>query len=254
MSKYRCPLCGATHKDQAERCRLCGQSMAPGAVATTVSRPAEPVRAARGTKGVVLIGAGLVMAVLGVAVVVGVVQANRQIRVAEDLVIGPADGWTVQTDEEGGFAVELPGTRTRESEVAAVTDDGRATAWTAELGDDAELKVAWGEVAPAYTDGAPVRPAAIRYLRDTTVARWLAGNRLDTTFVTVDEGGAGGLPAVTVRTTQARLALQGREAYSRATFALDGTRLYVLQVVTIYRDAPQLDRMVASFRPGATAS
>jgi hypothetical protein len=254
MSKYRCPLCGATHKDPADRCRLCGQSMAPGGVATSTQPVAQSVRAQRGIKGTVVIGLGLVLGVLVLAIVFGVARENTQIRKAKDLVVGEADGWTTQVDDQGKFSVELPGTRTRESEPSAATDDHKITAWHASLGDDGQVTVGWGKVSPALTNGVLATPAAYLYLRETVVPRWLAGNGLTSDFVTTQEGAAAGLPAVTLHTTQARLKFGGQDAYGHLTFALNGTTLYVLQVVTIYKDVPQLTRMVASFAVTGTVT
>jgi hypothetical protein len=254
MSKYRCPLCGATHKDPAERCRMCGQSMEPGAPRVNAHQRVDPVRARRGTKGLVLIGIGLVVAIGVAAVALGLVRETTQVRKAKDLVTGEADGWTTQVDEQGRYTVALPGTRTRESTAFPATDDGRITAWHAELGTDAEILVGWGKVSPTLTDGTLAAPAAYRYLRETVVPRWMAANGLPESFVSLEEGGAGGLPAVTARTTQARLKLGDQDAYGHLTFALNGTTLYVLQVRTIYLDAPQLPRLVNSFRvTGAVA-
>jgi hypothetical protein len=247
MSTHRCPLCGANHKEEAEFCRLCGQSLAPGSVATVTRSVATPVHATRGTKGMVLIGLGLVVAVLVAAVVFGVVRDNAQIRKAKELVTGEADGWTPQVDDLGKFTVALPGSRTREVLANPATDDRKLTAWHADLGDDTTVLVGWGKVTAPLVNGVIAAPAAYRYLRETVVPRWQAAGNLTTDFVTVEETGVGGLPAVAVRTTQARLALNGRDAYGSMVFALNGNTLYVLQVLSIYKDMPQLSRMASSF-------
>jgi hypothetical protein len=215
---------------------------------------AQPVRAARGTKGLVFIGLGLVVAVLVAAVVFGLARENTQIRKARDLVTGEADGWTTQADDLGKFTVILPGTRTREVLMHPATDDRRVTAWHADLGDDTAVSVGWGKVSPPLVNGVLAPPAAYRYLRDTVVPRWMAANGVADDFVTVDETAAGGLPAVTVHTTQARLKHKGQDAYGALTFALNGPTLYILQVLSIYRDSPQLGRMVGSFAVTGTVS
>jgi hypothetical protein len=247
MSNHRCPLCGANHKEEAEFCRLCGQSLAPGAVTTAAPAVARPVRAVRGTKGMVLIGLGLVVAVLLAAVVFGVVRENAQIRKARELVTGQADGWTPQPDDQGRFTIVLPGTRTREVLTHAATDDRRITAWHADLGDDTEVLAGWGKVSAPLANGVITPPAAYLYLREVVVPRWLAAGNLTANFVTIEETGAGGLPAVLVRTTQARIAHKGRDSYASLVLALNGGTLYVLQVLSIYKDMPQLSRMVDSF-------
>jgi hypothetical protein len=253
MSKYRCPLCGAGHKDQAENCRLCGQSLTPGAVAA-VPVGAQPLRTTRGNKGLVLIGLGLVIVVLGGAVALGVARESSLVRKGEGLVVNEADGWTTQVDDQGRYTVELPGTRTREATAFVGTDDRKLSAWHAKLGSDTDVLVGWGKVSPTLTDGVLAPPAAYRYLRDTVLPRWMAGNGLTEGFVTIDETGAGGRPAVAVHSTQARLKLEGQDAYVHVTFALNGTTLYVLQVLTIYKDAPQMARMVNSFMVTGTVA
>jgi hypothetical protein len=58
---------------------------------------------------------------------------------------------------------------------------------------------------------------------------------------------AGGVPGVTVRTTQPRVTLDGQEAYAFITFGLNTKTLYVLRVVSIYKEADQPDRLLNSF-------
>src|SRR5690606_10843475 len=165
MSTYRCPLCGASHKDDAERCRLCGQSLKADTVAVAPPRATTgPVRAQRGIKGVVLIGLGLVIALGAVAVAFGLVQENKQVRQAKELVTGPVDGWSTQEDHEGRFRVDLPGTRTRSLMPVAGADDGTVTAWAASVGDDTDLVAGWGTVTPPLTDGVISAPIATQYL------------------------------------------------------------------------------------------
>src|SRR3954452_18125007 len=101
MSRYRCPRSGARHKHDADRCRVCGQSMTPGAVAVHTQDVAQPLRSARGIKGLVLIGLGLVIAVVAGALAFGVAQDNPAIRKAKGLVTESADGWTALAEDEG---------------------------------------------------------------------------------------------------------------------------------------------------------
>jgi hypothetical protein len=208
------------------------------------------------TRMLALIGAVLVTAVLTGAVASGLVTGEPPSRAARGLLAREADGWTVQVDDEGRFRVELPDDRTREVVEHPAPDDRRLTAWTANVGQDARVIAGWATVNPPVIDGTLAATASHRYLRDTVLDRWLDAHQLSAAFVTVREGGVGGVPAVTVRTTQPRpLAtsprpgspLAGREAYAEATFALDGSTLYVLETVTIYRDAVQLDRLAESF-------
>lgn len=249
MSSYRCPLCGANHKDAAERCRLCGQSLAPGAVDAAPRAVAKPVRAKRGIKGVVLIGLGLVVALLVGALAFGVLKADRQVRMAQDLVTGTADGWSTQAEAEGQFQVDLPGTRTRSAATFAGTDDGTITAWQSSIGDDTEVLAGWGTVTPPLTDGKISNALAVQYLKETVIPRWAVTNGVGEKTGLFREGTIGGLPAVSVETVQPQLKVKGKEGFAHVAVALRGTRLYVLQVLTIYKDTPQLERMANTFVP-----
>jgi hypothetical protein len=251
MSSYRCPLCGANHKDAAERCRLCGQSLAPGAVDTAPRAVAKPVRAKRGIKGVVLIGLGLVFALLAGGLAFGLLRADRQVKMATDLVTGTADGWSTQAENEGQFQVDLPGTRTRSAATFAGTDDGNITAWQSSVGDDTEVLAGWGTVTPPLTDGKVSNPLAIQYLKETVIPRWAVAQGIEEKTGEFQEGTIGGLPAVMVETVQPQLKVKGKEAFAHVAVVLRGTRLYVLQVLTIYKDTPQLNRMANTFVPTA---
>jgi hypothetical protein len=248
MSKYRCPVCGASHKSEAERCRLCGQSLLPGAMAADVPRSvAGPARKQRGMKGVVLIGIAIVLALGAAALFFGVVHEDSQIRKARGFVTGEVDGWSPQIDDEGRFRVELPGTPTRSTGAFAGTDSGSITAWQSSLGDDTQVRAGWGTVTPPLTDGVISTPIALQYLRETVVPRWAAANGLEMGDLQVTEVGLGGLPAVRVRTLQSDLKVTGKDAFGQLVVALDGTRLFVIDEVSIYKDATQLDRMASSF-------
>jgi hypothetical protein len=251
MSSYRCPLCGANHKDAAERCRLCGQSLAPGAVDTAPRSAVKPVRAKRGIKGVVLIGLGLVLALIIGALAFGLLRADRQVKMAQDLVTGTADGWSTQVESEGHFQVDMPGTRTRSTTTFAGTDDGNLTAWQSSVGDDTETLVGWGTVTPPLTDGTISHPLAVQYLRETVLPRWALAHGIEEKTGEFQEASIGGLPAVVAKTVQPQLKVKGKEAFAHMAVALRGTRLYVLQVLTIYKDTPQLERMANTFVPTA---
>jgi hypothetical protein len=252
MSSYRCPVCGANHKDGAERCRLCGQSLAPGTVAAATPKSvARPARAQRGIKGVVLIGIGLIAGLIALAVLFGVLKDDRQVQKAKDLVSGQADGWSTQVEDEGHFEVALPGTRTRSTTAWAGTDTGTITAWQAAIGDDTEILAGYGHVTPPLKDGTISPALAQQYLRDTVAERWAAANGYTEATATMREGFVGGLPTLVIHTTQDRMKIKGKDAFAHFAMILRNDTIYVLQVVSIYKDVPQLERMVSSFVPTA---
>jgi hypothetical protein len=250
MSSYRCPICGANHKSTAERCRLCGQSLAPGAVASAPPKVATTIRTQRGIKGVVLIGVGLVVALLAGAVLFGQLNNDRQVQRAKDLVSGTADGWTTQVEAEGRFQVELPGVRTRAVTTFAGTDDGNLTAWQAAIGDDTEVLVGWAKVTPPLQDGKISDSKAVEYLRTTVLQRWADANGVvSDTETRGQEIRFGGLPGLTQRTLRPAFTVKGKEAFGHVALVLRNDTLYVLQVLTIYKEQTQLSRMVGTFIP-----
>jgi hypothetical protein len=253
MSSYRCPLCGANHKDTAERCRLCGQSLAPGTVATAPPRAtAPPPRAQRGIKGVVLIGVGLVAALIAGAVLFGLLQNDRQVQKAKDLVTGVADGWTPQAEPEGRFVVDMPGVRTRAATAFAGATDGNLTAWQASVGDDTEVLVGWAKVTPPMSNGKITDAAAIQWLQDTVLQQWADTNHaVNDSEAKGEEAYVGGLPAVSLHSTRPAFLVKGKEAFGHVALVLRHDTLYVIQVLSIYKEQTQLGRMAASFVPTA---
>jgi hypothetical protein len=254
MSKYRCPACGAGHKSEAEKCRLCGQSLVPGAMVAAPVQTVQVTHAKKGNKGPMLIGIGLVVGVMVVAVVFGIVKPTAQLNVVKGKLTDAADGWTPEAGKTGMFTVELPSPRLWETEPFGVTDDHTISAWTADIGSDTALLAGWGKVAPPLTDGAITPTAAYRYLKEDTVPRWMAENGMTKADATVDETGLAGLPAVVVTSTQPRGKLDGKEAYVHAVFALNKGTLYVLRMTSIYKDPAQLNRMVKSFAVTGTVA
>jgi hypothetical protein len=259
MSKYRCPLCGANHKNDAERCRLCGQSLAPGSVSQTPRGVSQPVRAQRGIKGIILIGLGLVLTLAVGAVVFGQVNENNQIRKAKDLVSGSSDGWSAQEEAEGQFTVDLPSPRTRidlhGTATATAVDDGKLTGWQTSTGEDTGVPndtvmlAAWGTVSPPLKNDEITSAAAMQYLNETVVTRWAVANGLNPAAdLVLHEATLGGLPAIVAQSTQARSRLGTRDAFVQTVFALKGTTLYMLDVTSVLKDAPQFMRMANSFR------
>jgi hypothetical protein len=112
MSKYRCPVCGAAHKEPPDKCRLCGQVMTEGAqVDTPLSREAPPPERGIGGIAFALIGVVLVIAIL--FILLGLTPANKAIDNVKSKipVVGQqtCDGCEQLRDDEAPFTVVLPG-------------------------------------------------------------------------------------------------------------------------------------------------
>jgi hypothetical protein len=266
MSTYRCPICGANHKDNVSQCRLCGADMTgrPLPVDNAVHAP-PPVSAKGGVKGLVFIGLGLVLVLIVAAVALGFVR-SQSVETAASKIIGKhTDGWTTQTepdDKSGGstagasgghFSVELPGDRTRETIDFTGTNDGKLVVWTAKIGDDYRLQAGWGTITPpppgsgpsgTFADQGPTRQLFLKGVAD----KWMAANGLSAANVTEGNAFFGGLPAYVVRSTTASAKLNGKAAYTQVAFGISGDKLYVLLLTSSYKDADQLDKMMSTFQ------
>ncbi len=95
MSKYRCPVCGATHKDQPTKCRLCGQDMSGSSTVpayTGGSRQADEKQGGLGSLALIAIVGVLAIGVL--AIVLGFTGSNSFIDNIRDKIPG------LQIDQE----------------------------------------------------------------------------------------------------------------------------------------------------------
>jgi hypothetical protein len=246
MSKYRCPICGAGHNTEAKQCRLCGQSLTPDAISTAHVAVAQPLPKSKGIKATILIGFGVVLALLLLALAVGWVKPTSQIRAAKDVVTERADGWSTQVEEQGAFTVDMPAARRRLTLTSQTTADGNLPAWVVELGEDTTLATGWGK-APGAPLGTMTPTAATTYLKDVVAQRWMAERNLEIAYTSSDDITVAGLPAIYLRTSTGRVQHHGRDGYSFTAFVLNGDTVYHLAQDTIYNDPAQLKRMLGSF-------
>jgi hypothetical protein len=254
MSKYRCPICGATHKSEVAQCRLCGQSMAPNAIPAYSQEVAQEIHTDKSIKGVALIGLAVVAAIVVGAVIFGVIHPTKQIAVASDFVTGDKhDGWTTATSDAGKFVVDLPGDVTKESVDLPITDTGKVTGVTTyvplKAGADTYLLVGSGPITlPSTTTGSGMSAAAARnYLKDTIVPKWLAANNLELLEVQVQETTVAGYPALSFTTLAPKAKLQNKDAFAQVTLVLQGSTIYVIQTISVFKDAEQQAHMVGTF-------
>lgn len=265
MPTYRCPICGATHKKQVSQCRLCGADMTGRPIpAETVLSSAPPVTVKGGIKGIVLIGLGIVLLLVVGAVLFGVVRSNETVNAVKNKVVSHEDGWTVQpepdpslpsdTPTSGSFTIELPGERTHETVDFVGTNDGTLIVWTAKIGKDTILQAGSGVITPpppgagpgpggTATDQIPTGQNFLSEKADQWAAKAGITNKNYTVTNTVISGSA----AVVLQTTAPMTKVAGQDAYVKMAFILNGNKMYVLKVVSIYKDADQLTKMINNF-------
>lgn len=276
MPSYRCPACGANHKEFQPQCRLCGQSLSSTEAAVAATQVVAAGPGGKSIKGVVLLGIGAVVIVVAIALVFGLVAGNKSLDRARDKVLPGTlqDGWSALTDPDGGFSVNLPGDRTKAT--ATVTYPvvgGKTTEWTAKVGKDTTLTVGYGTVErPAtLTQTSALTPAMVQqYLRQLlnitcaktvsapTTASTVAGAPAvepacvdyqfadsKTPITTISDTALAGMPAITLSYTKSNPS--GTDTYVRLTIGLRGDKVFYVMTESIYKDAEQFDRMTESF-------
>lgn len=268
MSTYRCPICGANHKDNVAQCRLCGADMTGRPLPTGGGSTAPPPVSPKGSvKGVVFIGLGAVIVLVLAAVGLGFVRSQQVESVSQKVLGQHTDGWTTQTEPDdkasggsaapsggaGHFSVELPGDRTRETIDFTGPTDGKLVVWTAKIADDSVLQVGWGKIAPApvgsgpsgtFADQGPTRQL---YLKDVA-HKWMTAHSIGESSVTEGNTAFGGLPGYEVRGITPATTLKNKPAYWQVGFAINKDVLYVIIETSIYRDAEQYDKLKGTFQ------
>ena len=242
MAKYRCPICGAAHKEPPAHCRLCGQDMRD---ATFVPVGGKSARVAtttkKGTFRIIVIGSLGVVAIVVLAVVFGfrgdddIVDDVRQQLPGLDST--EEVGWRDLTDEAGGYVVELPDLRSQQFAPFPASTTGRAEQWVAPIGDETQLSSSWAPVTvPTDRDDTLV----VADLADAWATE-LGGDVDDRQEISY-----AGSPAQTI--TVDGLRYDDQPASARALVVLRGERVYVVQSLSIYPDHPQFTRVAKSLR------
>ena len=272
MPNYRCPICGANHKKLIPNCRLCGQNMS-GEFIPTGPPPQATTSASMlvgnqgGTKGVFLLGAALVIVLVVAAVIFGVARSNSVVESGKNLFVKNADGWTPQSEPDdkqgppatgasndiGHFVVDLPGDRIHEEVPFSATKSGKITAWTAKVGKDTKIQVGWGKVTPPTPGAGPQGtspdpgPTIRNFLKQISLA-WAAQNALTDLTYKQSEASIAGQPAYLISSISPKFKLDGKDAFGWLGLTLKGDTLYVIQVLSIYGDAPQFDRVAGTLQ------
>ncbi len=236
MAKYRCPSCGATHKDAPTSCRLCGYIMDGSVeIPTGGAQARAPIEKKGGLGGIALIGL-LVVVVLGVgAVVFHYTSGNATVAKVIDKLPGqsaPPNGWKTVTDAEGGFTVLLPPNPTPTSVKFPSADNGQLTGWVGTIADqppkiDTELYVIYGKIHPKPGEKAS----------DTVARLGKQKMALDPGFIESQQVTSyQGYPAMSY--TINRVKFQGSQGYENALMFLKGDQLFVVESLSIYSGDP----------------
>lgn len=282
-TKYRCPACGATHKELVNQCRLCGRSLDPTKAGDSVVAPTARVVTSSGssTKGFILIGIGAVLLIAIGGIVFGVIRSNKAIDTAVNKLPGigaeQTDGWSAIPAEKAtelGFTVSLPGDRTFETITFPGVDDNKLTGYSAAIGKDyeffagtatfptpASLSTSTTEATSSTTNQDVLKSMAqLTCVEQTKTAsgttqcvRYKTGDGRSVQKITEIKAWPG-LTAITVDAQAAPM--NGKDAFSRTLYAMrpsptdpGTTKLYVVQVRSLYQDAPALDKLITSFNP-----
>lgn len=242
MSKYRCPVCGATHKEQPTHCRLCGQDMTGTGKIPAFTGGSRPAAVRKGGLGSVLLIAVIgVVAIAVLALVMGFTGSNDFIDNIREKIPGLApaadDGWTALDDAAGGFVAELPEEREKQFVSFPPAANGRLDQWSSVIGDETDLTISYGRVS---TQPGQSAAAALVSLGDTWALS--TGAKIDDTTETTFRG----FPAIELDLRN--LTFGEQTATAKAMMVLRGDTVYVLQSLSVYPDHPQYGRLLSGFQ------
>ncbi len=159
MSKYRCPICGATHKEEPRACRMCGYRMGENIGELNVSATGtKPLIDNKGGMGRPMLFAAIgAVALAAAAVGLGFIATEDDDTVAEIRQQVPGikaetpDGWGVVTSEEGLFTAEFPNANEAATRPLSTAAGGEIVGFEAESGE-VVLFVGSAEVEPSELD------------------------------------------------------------------------------------------------------
>lgn len=242
MSKYRCPVCGATHKEQPEKCRLCGQDMSGSSTIPAYTGGSRQIAQKQSGLGSLMLVALVGVLAIGIlAVVLGFTGSNSFIDNIRDKIPGlqveQSDGWTTLDDPSGGFVAQMPEGREKQFVSFPPAANGRLDQWSSTIGEETDLTISYGKV--TKPDGQSANATLASFAQ--TWATSLGGKTEQTT-----ETGFQGYPALDVGVRD--LTYEGQPATAKAMMVLRGDTLYIIQSESIYNDHPQYGRLLGGFQ------
>lgn len=239
MASYRCPVCGATHKEQPAKCRLCGQDMSGNVSPTGEIQKSQALDLGRrkGISGVFWIAAAGVVVLAFLALAFGVIPGGTWLDNVRDKIPfvskSTSDGWVTVDDDAGRVTFKMPTSHTQGTLAFPLATGGQLTQWTANVGSETQLGLAYGELVVPAGESAT---ATLTRAGDAWVAQ--TGGKVDKRT----ETSFAGLPAVEIKISGLRY--DNQPAYQSALLILRGQTLYVASSTSIYADQPQYTRLV----------
>jgi hypothetical protein len=242
MAKYRCPVCGATHKELPEHCRLCGQKMGEEAVVGDFSGARKLQTQKKGIFGIAFVVILGVIVIAVVLIALDIAPGSKQLNAVVDKVPGlPKDdesGWAKLDATDGKFTVKMPTDQPEQ----AKQPDGSIT-WTAWIGSDARVLISYDP--DAVSSGSDERTLAREWTDSYEKAQKAAGTKVDKAkadFAFV------GHPAGYLELRDARLEEHPQERYyGKVLSFVNGTGRYTIRVDSRYKTVDQWDRVTSTF-------
>jgi hypothetical protein len=240
MSKYRCSRCGATHRNEERLCRLCGMDLTGEHIPLYTKQEKQDSGKRRGIGSLAAWGALGVLAVGALAIALGLTDQDEAVREAAQsapvLDLSSPDGWQAVEDPEGGVVFDLPGTAIQSETPFSATTDGQATVWTADILDETRIQVLHGELPE------PTEADTDRLRLEALADAWAA--QTGTTVRDSTVGTFAGEPAIDVELN--RWPTDDPRPGRAYIVIRDDTRVYVVQVHSVYPELSQFPRVVDS--------
>jgi rubredoxin len=245
MAKYRCPTCGAAHKEPVSTCRMCGYIMDGSVAMPTTGNVARQVPQRRkGVAGFAIVGVLIVIALAAAALALHATSQDKAITNLEDKIPGvktDVTGWKTVTDTEGGFTVSMPPGATTTSVAFAPVSNGQLTGWLGQIGQspeiDSQLYVVHAKA--QALPGESVQDSLSR-LGDAKVAQ--DGGFVESKSQTSYQG----YPALDYKISRVNFA--GQQGYEHAVMFIKGDALYVIESVSRYPSNPSFSTVADSLR------
>jgi hypothetical protein len=140
MTTYRCPICGASHKQEPKACRLCGYGMGEemGTLVTGDTGTKPLIRTKGGFKRPMIVAVIGVAVLAGGAVALGAVQGDSVEDVGDVIPFidrDSPDGWTKLTVADVDMVADFPEVTEEGSLALSEAEGGELTTIEASAGD-----------------------------------------------------------------------------------------------------------------------
>jgi hypothetical protein len=243
MSKYRCPVCGAAHKESPEKCRLCGLSMG---VISSVPISTETRQVSTKKKGIADVGlfaiGGVVLLAL-IFVILGFTGSNSFLENLRDKIPGSGgnDGWQEIDDGDGGFTARLPEDNERRTTPFPLAANGRLEQWVAPISAETELSISYARLLTL-----PESNEWRSFLEDAAIT-W--GDTLGGQATQITESSFRGYPMMSTTIGRLRMEDSGgtvQAGSARAYLVLRGDTLFIIQSKSVYADHPNFASLADS--------